>query len=257
MVLLIPVVFIYCALIWGSAGLLVRYTEEAEQAKHVERLRQVIRGAYWLTFAPVIFTVLVYCLLKKWSLSYDLLPAFEVLLLLSGILAGVYSQLVRRRGPLQVHAIVVGLASPVLVYWLVWYRPATFYHQYPFTIKVEPHAYVDARWSWEDEAMGYPTTGLYQASWGFDYYVGDVNLFAHRPTAEDSLQAGVEMDPRFWQRVRSLSLSPDASQGQLAVVAQQPDKYARSGAVDPPAPQALRFWVDKSPKQLKRPQDRR
>lgn len=255
MALFIPVIFVYCALIWGSAGLLVRYAEEVEQAEHVERLRQGVRGLYWLTCAPIIFTVLVYSLLKRWSLSYDLLPAFEVLLLLSGLLAGVYSRLVRQRGPLVAHAVVVGLASPVLVYWLVWYHPATFYHTYPFTIRTVPHEYVDARWSWEDEAMGYPTTGLYRASWGFDYYVGDINLAVHRPTDGDSMQTEVEMDPRFWQRVHSLTLSSDASEGQLDVIAQRPGKYnAPSGEVDPPVHQAIRFWIDRSPKQLKRPQ---
>jgi len=231
----------------------VRYIEEAQQ-KQVMYLKQVVRGLYWLTFGPIIFTVLVYSLLKRWSLSYDLLPVFEVLLLGSGILAGVYTRLVRFRGPLLTHTAVIGLASPVFVYWLIWYSPATYYHNYPFTIQEVGHDYVDARWTWDDEAMGYSTVGLYRASWGFDYYVGDLNLAAHHPMDGAALKTGVELEPRFWQRVRSLTLAPDASHGQLEVVAQQPDKdTALLGEMAPPIP----FQVDKSPKPLKRPLDGR
>jgi hypothetical protein len=135
-------------------------------------------------------------------------------------------------------------------------QPSHYYHRYPFTLQVVDYSYVNARWSCDDEVIGLPTTGLYRASWGFDYYVRDITLAAHRPTDEAALKTGVELAPHFRQRVLSPTLSPDASHGQLEGAAQPPTKdTAFLEEVAPPVPQPISFRVDKSPEALKRPPD--
>jgi hypothetical protein len=258
MLFLFATIATYYLLMGGAAHLLVHGSAE-QQLDQASRRRPAVGVVYWLLTAPLLCTGLLGVFSSRWSLSTALLPAALVLLLLSGLAAGVYGRVAQLRWPLLTHAALLGLAAPAVVQrlWLGQQEAGILYRQYPFTVKAARRDYVDASWSWDDEPTSYAITALYQTSWGFDYYVGDLHLSAPpRPYHYgNSPQEVTGMGESFWQRVRSLQFSPDSTQGRLKCSSLlSAGKYnAFTERVELPAEQVVNFWLDTSLEQRKRP----
>jgi hypothetical protein len=177
MVYLLAIIFAYFLLTWGAADFLVHGSEERQLAQS-QRRGPVVRVGYWLLTAPLIFTGVAYVLLSRWSLSTALLPAAVVMLLLSGVVAGMYQRVARVRWPLLLHAGLLCVASPYLLskLWEGFEESRIRYKQPPFLIEAAHREYVDASWAMDAGPTDYAVTKLYKTILGFDYYVGDVNL---------------------------------------------------------------------------------
>jgi hypothetical protein len=261
-VFLVGVVLVYYLLMWGVTHLLVRGSEE-QQLELVERRRPVVGVVYWLLTAPLLFTGWLWVSSSRWSLSAALVPAALVLLLLSGLAAGVYGRVARLRWPLLAQAMLLGLASPGVVQslwtgqgpWLGRGEAGVLYQQYPFTVKAASRGYTDATWSLDDEPMSYYTTEFYKTIWGFDYYVGDLHLGDPPGPIGRPGQEVTGMGESFWQRVRSLHFAPDSARGRLKLSPLLADgKYnAFTDKVELPKEQVVDFWLDMSPEPQKRP----
>lgn len=257
MLFLFAIIATYYLLMGGAAHLLVHGSAE-QQLDQASRRRPAVGVVYWLLTAPLLFTGLLRVFSSRWSLSTALLPA-ALVLLLSGLTAGVYGRVAQVRWPLLAHAALLGLAAPGVVQrlWLGHKEADILYRQYPFTVKAARREYVDASWSWDDEPTSYPITAFYQTSWGFDYYVGALHLGAPpRPCSYGSPQQEVTgMGESFWQRVRSLQFSPDSTQGRLKCSSPlSAGKYnAFTERVELPAEQVVDFWLDTSLEQRKHP----
>jgi hypothetical protein len=255
MVYLLAIVFAYALLTWMAADFLVHGSEE-QQLAQIQRRGPVVRVGYWLLTAPLIFTGVVYVLLSRWSLSTALLPVAVVMLLLSGVVAGLYQRVARVRWPLLLHAGLLCLASPYLLnkLWEGFDESSILYKQPPFLLEAAHRAYVDASWAMDAEPTGYAVTKLYKTILGFDYYVGDVNL-GKRPAPTATLQPAALVPDTFWRRVRFLHLAPDSSQGQLRVsplLAAREDSVL-TGKLTPPKEEVLNFWLDILPEPQKVP----
>jgi len=249
MVYLLALIFVYFLLTWVAADFLVHGSEERQLAQ-IQRRGPVVRVGYWLLTGPLIVTGAVYGLLSRWSLSTALLPAAVVLLLLSGVAAGMYQRVARVRWPLLLHAGLLCLASPYLLnkLWEGFEESRILYKQPPFLVEASYHEYVDASWAMDAGPTSYPATKLYKTILGFDYYVGDVNL-GKRPAPGAAGPPAAPVPNTLWQRVRYLGLAPDSSQGQLWVV---PLLAAREDSVstrkfNPPKEEVLNFWLDIAP----------
>lgn len=258
MVFFFAIVLAYYLLLWGAAHLLVHGSEE-QQLEQAYRRRPAVSVVYWLLTAPLLCTGLLWAFSSRWSLSTALLTASLVLLLLSGLAAGVYWRVARLRWPLLVHAVLLSLVSPGVVQslWMGQKEEGILCQQYPFTIKEARRDYVDGGWSWDNEPTSYSTTAFYQTIWGFDYYVGDLHLGdPPRPYAYGNSQQEVTgMGESFWQRVRFIQFSSDSTQGRLKLSPLLAEgKYnAFTGKVELPKEQVVDFWLDRSPAQQKRP----
>jgi hypothetical protein len=258
MFFLFAIVLAYYLLLWGAAHLLVHGSAE-QQLEQAYRRRPVVGVVYWLLTAPLLFTGLLWVFSSRWSLSTALLPAALVLLLLSGLAAGVYRRVAQVRWPLLAHAALLSLAAPGVLQrlWLGQQEEDILCQQYPFTVKAARRDYVGAGWSWDNEPTSYSITAFYQTSWGFDYYVGDLHL-GDRPEPYvygNSQQEVTGMGESFWQRVRTLHFSPDSSQGRLKLSPPlSASKYnAFTERVELPAEQVVIFWLDTTLEQRKRP----
>jgi hypothetical protein len=257
MVYFLAIIFAYFLLTWGAADFLVHGSEERQLAQ-IQRRGPVVRVGYWLLTAPLIFVGVVYVLLSRWSLSTALLPVAVVMLLLSGIAAGMYQRVARVRWPLLIHAGLLCLASPYLLnkLWEGFDASRTLYRQYPFLIEASYHEYVDASWAMDADPTSYSVTKLYKTILGFDYYVGDVNLGKRPAPTATFQQEAVVIPDTFWQSVQSLHLAPDSSQGQLRVsplLAAHEDSTL-TGKLNPPKEEVVNFWLDTSPEPQKRPE---
>ena len=131
--------------------------------------------------------------------------------------------------------------------------PRPLYQQYPFSIHVRSEEYEAANWTWKGyaEPKNYYTNGLYKAYWGFDYYVGDIQLdyLLQGVGAGPFSPAVLAADRAFWRNVRLLTLASDERQGQLRVLLPSPlgDYNAFTEQVNPVAEQTLAFRVNKWP----------
>ncbi|HEX8656069.1 MAG TPA: hypothetical protein VF690_00960, partial [Hymenobacter sp.] len=87
--------------------------------------------------------------------------------------------------------------------------------------------------------------------WGFDYYVGDIQLdyLLQGVGAGPFSPAVLAADRAFWRNVRLLTLASDERQGQLRVLLPSPlgDYNAFTEQVNPVAEQTLAFRVNKWP----------
>jgi hypothetical protein len=257
MFFLFAIILTYYLLLWGAAHLLVHGSAE-QQLEQVYRRRPAVGVVYWLLTAPLLVTGLLWVFSSRWSLSTALLPAALVLLLLSGLAAGVYRRVAQVRWPLLTHAALLSLAAPGVLQhlWLGQQEEDILCQQYPFTVKAAHRDYVGAGWSWDNEPTSYSITAFYQTSWGFDYYVGDLHL-GDRPGPYgygNSQQEVTGMGESFWQRVRSIQFSPDSTQGRLKLSPLLADGMynAFTERVELPAEQVVNFWLDTSlePQQL-------
>lgn len=257
MVYLVATVFAYYLLMWGSARLLGRGSEE-RQVEQIYRLRLVVGLVYWLVNAPILFTGLLWLSSSRWSLSSALQPVWLVLLLLSGMVVGVYLRVAQLRWPLLVYALFLGLACPL---WWVRNYGGILYEQYPYTVKASYRYYVEkysieednSFWGSDDKPATYSVTELHSATWGFDYYVGDIRLeypLSHELRPQPRLE---EVSDSIWQRVRLLHFSLDSSKGRLKFSPLlSAGKYnAFTDRVQLPTEQVVDFWVDISLAQRK------
>lgn len=251
MPLFLPVVIGYCLLIGGARYLFATQRNAAAQSL---RRRQALGWLYGLTTAAVCLPLLA-CSLPRVSLTATVLPAFALLAVGSGVVAGVYTQAGRWRWLLLAQAVVGGLLAPLVAYGL-WVEGALgkpLYQQYPFTIQGRTVEYEVGDWTWEGypEPKSYYTVGLYKAGWGFDYYVGDIRLDypLQAVGASPFSPAEVAADQAFWRNVRGLTLAPNESQGQLRVLLPSPlgGYNAFTGQLNPVAAQTLPFRVDRLP----------
>jgi hypothetical protein len=241
----------YCLLIGGGRRLFA--TQRNAVAQPI-RHRQALGWLYWLTTGPVCLPILVYTL-PRVSLSANLLPAFAFLIVGSGVVAGVYAPAGRWRRLLLAQAVVGGLLAPIIAdgFWRQGGLPKPLYQQYPFSIHRRAAEYEEANWTWEGytDPKSYYTVSLYKAGWGFDYYVGDINLDYPLQTVGASPFSPAEgaADRAFWRNIRLLTLAPDESQGQLRVLLPAPlgGYNAVTHQVNPLTEQTLPFWVNRSP----------
>ena len=250
------VVLAYYLVMWGVARLLV-HGSEAQQLALAERRRPAVGVVYWLLTAPLLFMGWLWVSSSRWSVSVALVPAALGLLLLSGIAAGVYGRVARRRWPLLAHAMLLGLASPGVVQsflmkhsrWLGEWEASIAYRQYPFTVKSVRRDYAGGTWWLDGESASYYATALYQTTWGFDYLVGDLHL----GSPQQLVTTGGEP---FWQRVRALHLAPDSARGRLTLSPlPTAGRYnAFTHKVELPKVQVVDFWLDIAPVPPPRPQ---
>lgn len=247
----------YCLLIGGGRRLVGLPRNALAQTV---RRRQALGWLYWLTTAPVCLSVLA-CSLPRVSLSNNLLPAFACLVVGSGVAAGMYAQGGRWRKSLLAQAVAGGLLAPFVAYgfWVEGALGRPAYQQYPFTIQIRSEEYEASNWTWKGyaEPKSYYTNGLYKAYWGFDYYVGDIQLDypLQAVGAGPFSPAAVAADRAFWRNVRLLTLASDESQGgRLRVLLPSPlgGYNAFTGQANPVAEQTLPFRVNKWPAQARR-----
>lgn len=255
-------VFAYLFVTWGVAQLLVHGSNE-QQVVLVERRRPVVRAVYWLLTAPLLCAGGFWVFSSRWSLAATSLPAALILLLLSGIAAGVYWRMAPLRLPLLVHWVVLGLAALGMLQSLVTKRGGlaeewdtrVCYQKYPFTVKLVERDYTDVDWvtdMLDGTSVTYYTPTLYQTIWSFDYLVGYLNLGSPQQPAT------IKGEP-FWPRVRSFHFAPDSAQGRLGLSPlPEAGKYnAFTDRVEVPMPreQVVDFWIDSSLEPQPRPKE--
>jgi len=241
----------YCLLIGGGRRL---FGMPRNAVAQLLRRRQVLSWLYWLTTAPVCLTLLAYSV-PRVSLSDALLPAFALLVVGSGVVAGMYAQGEKWHRLRLAHAVVVGLLAPFVAhgFWVDGGLGKPLYQQYPFTVHRESVEDEAANWTWKGyaEPQTHAVFRLYKAGWGFDYYVGDIQLDYPPPPvgAGNASPAEADVDRAFWRHVRFLTLAPDDDQGQLRVLLPAPfgGYNAFTGQANPVAEQTLPFWVNRSP----------
>ena len=245
----------YYLLLWVT-GFILRSDTEQEPAERAERWRSGVGWAYWLVNVPLLFTVLLRLNSSSWSLSAALLPVWLVLLPLSGLVGGAYLYLARFRWPLRVHALLLGLFVPLS---LLQTEAYILYEQYPFTVKEVYRDYVEQPSFKDYGPTSYPVKELHVASWGFDYYMGDLHLGNPPGPAGRPGQEVTGMGENFWQRVRSLHFAPDSALGRLKLSPLLAEgKYnSFTGKVEVPvaAEQVVDFWLDASPAPRQNPKE--
>ena len=259
------VAVVYFFVTWGVAQLLVHGRDE-QQLALVERRRPVVRAVYWLLTAPLlcagwlwVFSVFS----SRWSVTIALLPAALVLVLLSGIAAGVYWRMAPLHLPLLVQAAFLGLAALGMIQSLITkpdglaegWDTAVCYQKYPFTVKLVKRDYTDVDWvtdMLDGTSVTYYSWALYQTRWGFDYLVGYLNLGS--PQQPATIKGGP-----FWPRVRSFHFAPDSAQGRLRLSPlPEAGKYnAFTDRIELPREQeqVVGFWIDTSLEPQPRPKE--
>jgi hypothetical protein len=193
-----------------AAALFLMRGSEQEQDERAYRWRPIIALAYWLVNIPILFIVWLYMNSSRWSVSAALAPAGLGLLLLSGLLAGAYLGAARLRWPLGVYASLLGVLSTLSV--LPNDEGYIIYEQYPYTVKKVYRDYLEQPGFFDTTPTEYSVKELHMAHWGFDCYMGDIELRYLPPYISHSLYIKAQVEDSIWQRVRFLHLSPDSVQ---------------------------------------------
>jgi hypothetical protein len=256
------VIVAYFFVMWGVAQLLVHGNDE-QQLALIERRLPVVRAVYWLLTAPLLCAAWLWVFSSRWSFSTALLPAALVLLLLSGIAAGVYWRMAPLRLPLLVQAVILGVSSLGIIQSLMTKHgglagerdTSICYQKYPFTVKLVEQDYTDVDWVTDmlnGTSVTYYSWALYQTIWGFDYLVGHLNLGS--PQQPPTVKVGT-----FWPRVRSFHFAPDSARGRLRLSPlPEAGKYnAFTDRIELPREQeqVVDFWIDTSLEPQPRPKE--
>jgi hypothetical protein len=193
---MLPYWLLICALYLGLVWWLAREVSEEQYP--------LLRQLHWGISVLCLLALLV-PVLTLWDWTFRSPTFLCLLLLVSGVLAGIrgWLRLARQPAPVTAQAVLIGLIAPVLLAASLEAPPVSIaYADSNYTVTVTEHV------GWMDENARYPEVEFYSTRLLlFEKNLGHVSL------SQSQLQGSTPQMKEWWQGVSSLTFAADSNRG--------------------------------------------